>query len=531
MLAEDMDIDTDDSSDDNMVGVEKVGGDVPEPAPLPEGNPSVPNSSSNQPDAAAATTSTAPPSSTGRKPSRTVSIAHYEMDNGQLVLAHVDIETTAGSDKEIIQLSCLLADHATMNIIGEFDEYILPPKDTDWDLRVCQATHGILPNDERIVNALSIKEVWPIFASFCEEAVGADGRVGAIVAWNGKTDLESFFRLTEYTYKDELFMPKGYKYFIDPMACIKTYTGCELNDKKRREGQDRGYALDATYQAAFLTQMDGAHSSIVDVKAQHKIVSDARVKKYLDKNKSVELLTEIWGVKFKRMNAARAEITRPVPVGYTDGGTEAHEPSWVNSYTGPSGGPVSGPSTTALSACNGRDLTTVFLGFIALSLLESVARETNRYGSDEWVRTIDLGQSLIAKGIKMDWVDIRDNTKRPKWLRQQAFLPCSCGLCFFCTNDLTGPTGPPTASPRKHRRVLSPEPNSKHVQLVTERVKVCDGKECGECMRKGKKRKPKAGKEVEGVEYAHRTRLGCPHPICRDHPVCKDCWPTFKHGK
>ena len=95
---------------------------------------------------------------------------------------------------------------------------------------MCQATHGILPNDERIVNALSIKGAWPKFASFCEEAVGSDGRVGATAAWNGKTDLESFFRLTEYTYKDELFMPKGYKYFIDPMACIKTCAGCELND-------------------------------------------------------------------------------------------------------------------------------------------------------------------------------------------------------------------------------------------------------------------------------------------------------------
>lgn len=1064
MSAEDMDIDTDDGSDDDMVDVEETGADGPPPAPLLEGNMSVPNSTANQP-AAAVPASTSAASTTKRKPSRTVSIAHEDMEAGKLVLVHVDIETTAGSDKEIVQLSCVMADYRTNQVIGEFDEYVQPPKDTDWDFTACQGTHGLLPNDARITEALSIKEVWPKFVEFCESGIGAGAKVGAFVAWNGKTDLEAFFRITEYTYKDQLVMPKGYDYFIDPMAIIKGYTGCKLNDKHRRDDQNKGYALDATYQAAFGTEMDGAHSSIVDARAQHKIVSDSRVHPYLDRNKSVEKVTEIWSAKFKRMNAARAEITRPVPVGYTDGGNEEFEPSWANSYEGPLGGGQAGPSSAALTACDGRDLAAVFLSFITVSMLASISVETNRYGNEQWVRpvsneeyhsineanaeeggsggngeeegdggerrssrktaisigydsveveldlsemepeearaygedddssdssyhtdhppslgnsrddddsdddlsfgsfdeeehsaggdddseddddldldedeydkepkkkqrlvecsgdhpdkrkrwlkdwvdvtpgyllawlgilvlvaafktrsphlvwsrgyglnlafirnvmsrdrfdqikrclhfvnnsnlpkrggrkwnpiqkvksfidevqknirnnyvigrylcadesmikykgksvkyvqympakptkhgikvfalccaltgyiyafyvytgkendpasatqivqrllaldpelvtnskgrvmftdnyytseeleaklyedygmllvgtvkltkklsrtvadfafhrlsnaakklvsrgwtrtaqkavtgtnnntarivqcttwmdrkqvgilhnymvgepgdfqtmrwdatlhervpvsshkiipeyirrmrgvdradrsmadydislksnryylrivfytinaaivcmwiiclnvattsartkdpwkkytrsegrlkwTIDLGHALIAKGIKMDWGNIHDNTKRPKWIRQQAFLPCDCGLCFFCTENLTGLAGPPTASPRKHRRPSSPEPNVKHVQLLNERVEVCSGKNCGECMRKGRKRKPKAGQEIEGVEYAHKTRLGCPHPNCRDHPVCEDCWPDFKHNK
>ena len=373
-----MDIDTDDGSDDGMVGVEESGTDGPAPPPLPDVNPHVPNSNANQPAAAVpATTST-----TKRKPSRQVSIAHDDIVAGKLVLAHVDIETTAGSDKEIIQLSCVLADYRTNEIIGEFDQYVQPPKDTDWDLSVCQDTHKILPNDERIIGAATIKEVWPKFVEFCESGIGAGGKVGAFVAWNGKTDLESFFRITEYTYKDELFMPKGYNYFIDPMTIIKGYTRCKLHDKNRGDGQNKGYALDATYQAAFGEDMKGAHSSIVDARAQHKIVSDSRVHPYLDRNKSVEKVTEIWSAKFKRMNAARAEITRPVPVGYTDGGNEAFEPSWANSYEGPLGGGQAGPSSAALTACDGRDLAAVFLSFITVSMLASISVETNRYGND-----------------------------------------------------------------------------------------------------------------------------------------------------
>jgi hypothetical protein len=141
---------------------------------------------------------------------------------------------------------------------------------------------------------------------------------------------------------------------------------------------------------------------------------------------------------------------------------------------------------------------------------------------------IDLGRSLMAHGIGLDWKDIQDKSQRPKYMRQQAFLPCRCKSCFFCVNNLTGPTGPPTASPRKHRRSPSPLPaNSKHAELVKDRVQVCEcTQNCGECMRKNRKRKPKAGEEK-----MHMTRLGCPHPLCRDHPVCEDCWADFKHHK
>ena len=100
--------------------------------------------------------------------------------------------------------------------------------------------------------------------------------------------------------------------------------------------------------------------------------------------------------------------------------------------------------------------------------------------------------------------------------------------------NLTSLAGQPTASPRKHRQPPQPPSspsNSKHVHLFGARVNLCPNpKNCGECMKKDRRRLRRVSDREEGVEYTNMTRKGCPHPNCGGHPIGKDCWPDFRHN-
>jgi hypothetical protein len=65
-------------------------------------------------------------------------------------------------------------------------------------------------------------------------------------------------------------------------------------------------------------------------------------------------------------------------------------------------------------------------------------------GVFDWM--MDIGHTLIAKGILMAW-DVNDPfAERPSWMRQKPFLPCSCKRCFFAK-----PKSPQSMVPPFHR--------------------------------------------------------------------------------
>ena len=51
----------------------------------------------------------------------------------------------------------------------------------------------------------------------------------------------------------------------------------------------------------------------------------------------------------------------------------------------------------------------------------------------------------------MDWTDISDNSKQPKWLRQKPFKPGLCNRCFFCKKGLTNMYGEQRESNKRSR--------------------------------------------------------------------------------
>ena len=148
--------------------------------------------------------------------------------------------------------------------------------------------------------------------------------------------------------------------------------------------------------------------------------------------------------------------------------------------------------------------------------------------------------------------------KRPKWM-QKRFLPCSCKRCFCCKNKLTGKYGPPRKSPKKsavqskfvnlEKKRSSPRGRSKSkTPVLTKKAKKGGIVEvaadhvvkrvairectlgCGVSIEEGRKEKSaRVNKTDTDEKFLGKTKLGCPHLHCREHPVCQEHWEKFKH--
>ena len=181
----------------------------------------------------------------------------------------------------------------------------------------------------------------------------------------------------------------------------------------------------------------------------------------------------------------------------------------------------------------------------------------------------------------MEWTDINDNSTRPKWMRQQALLPCRCkNKCVFCKLGLTGKDGPPkkrrsrsaprtpaslssstlsTASSARSSASSSTRSASSARSTASARSRVSFGevssmssclvapgaahskpgdtatmlfestRDCGMCLSLGRKRKPRGTERTsENTHlYTNLSKMGCPHLSCNSRPVCRHHWPLY----
>lgn len=44
-----------------------------------------------------------------------------------------------------------------------------------------------------------------------------------------------------------------------------------------------------------------------------------------------------------------------------------------------------------------------------------------------------LGMALLNHSIQTEWNDM----SKPQWVHSQDWVPCECGVCFFCLSGLT----------------------------------------------------------------------------------------------
>jgi hypothetical protein len=299
------------------------------------------------------------------------------------MIFHVDLEH-GGDDCGILQLSVTPYDPTEAKVIGEFDQYIKPPANAVWSDRASEV-HGIYPSDGRILNALAIKEVWLQFVLFIEQYLDGGLKKGIIAAWGGQScDCEWLFRITEDTHYGILFMPRWCPYFMDPKKVVSHYASCKLSQK---HSGVIGYGCDEMW--CYVTgneSLPGSHSAIVDAREQCTIVADKRFWDYIDKPMAMIAMLDVWASKKKNRDIRNAELKRKIPSGWTEGEIGS---SWKlprDKQYSFAGGGKHGPSLAAKTVCEGHSLVNLFLFFFPLQFLQTIARETNRYGNEDWVR-------------------------------------------------------------------------------------------------------------------------------------------------
>lgn len=169
--------------------------------------------------------------------------AHDEIEENKVVYVHIDVED-GGRRCGLIQISVVIMD-CDREVIAENNWYIRPPDNAVWD-PVCIATHHLTKDDPRIAGAKDILYVWNEFKNFVEDYIQGD-KVGMLLAWNGRgSDCTKLFEITELKHRGVLMMPRGLKYFCDPMHVISHYKSCVLNESKRKSNIV-GYSLSVVY--------------------------------------------------------------------------------------------------------------------------------------------------------------------------------------------------------------------------------------------------------------------------------------------
>ena len=128
----------------------------------------------------------------------------------------------------------------------------------------------------------------------------------------------------------------------------------------------------------------------MDARAQRDIVKDGRFKAFLDEPESVVHIDEVWAAKRKAVEIQREEIDRPVPEGWVEDMRDLKPKAVIltenQCNNSCAGGGRMGPTNHASTACFHRKLIDLFLLFWPTTLLEIMARQTNKCGNEDWVR-------------------------------------------------------------------------------------------------------------------------------------------------
>ena len=93
-----------------------------------------------------------------------------------------------------------------------------------------------------------------------------------------------------------------------------------------------------------VTELPGAHSSIVDACVQANIILDDQYFCFLDRPDSIIPLSDVWSTKRIKRRARDEERSHPVQQGWKESVTSTWKLPHHQQYTGPDGGAHHGPS-------------------------------------------------------------------------------------------------------------------------------------------------------------------------------------------
>ncbi len=234
------------------------------------------------------------------KPPKGRSIAHNVLTDGSAVFLFFDIEIS-GEYAGIIQL---LAELVWLKLVAgrgvaqyqleevarvdTFDSYVKPDCNI-WDQR-CIDIHQINPDGECIVSAHNIDHVWGQFKTWLNCHVGISETV-IFVAWNGETcDLKWLWKITQASWS-RLSFPPQIQFFIDPYRLITGFKLCPLDKSKSKL---EGYDLGSMWKYFEGQNLNGAHNSLVDVKAQTDILINKMFVGFINRTASIQTVDAIF---------------------------------------------------------------------------------------------------------------------------------------------------------------------------------------------------------------------------------------------
>jgi hypothetical protein len=184
--------------------------------------------------------------------------------------------------------------------------------------------------------------------------------------------------------RSQLNIPHQIVYFMDPLEEIKGYK-CPLHpDKSKLDSLELG----VVYHFVTGVNLNGAHDSLVDVKAQTIVITSAQFCEYIDKPKSIRLVEDIFTGAEKWDMLKKMESLRPVHEPWlelVEGDGFSWTPPREDRYTGVAGGANWGPSSKMLQLARGGDLPSMFLSIVTVDTAKYIAARTTNYAYNDWV--------------------------------------------------------------------------------------------------------------------------------------------------
>ena len=152
--------------------------------------------------------------------------------------------------------------------------------------------------------------VWDQFIQWFGSNLKRD-EVAVLVAYNGETcDLKWLWKLTQAP-RSKYMLPPAMKYFLDPLKVIKHFKSCQFNNQHSKlDSYELGVVW--KYMQEDGANLNGAHDSLVDAKAQSDIILHPWFVPYLNKAASIVDITDIFTKTEVREWKKEMESIRPV---------------------------------------------------------------------------------------------------------------------------------------------------------------------------------------------------------------------------
>ena len=169
---------------------------------------------------------------------------------------------------------------------------------------------------------------------------------------------------------------------------ITSFKSCPLNKSKSKLD---GYDLGSVWKFVNDGQnLNGAHNSLVDVKAQTDILINKMFVPSINRTASIQTVDANFSATQQKDWRKELEPERPVHSPWVEQTKENNFEWWTppenDSYTGFAGGPLVGPTTYVQGIAMGtQNLASIFLAILPLTFFSKVAEHTNKYCYEDWV--------------------------------------------------------------------------------------------------------------------------------------------------